>query len=157
VTGKQPIAELLFYDMSRAATMSPRPVLVAPPVPIPRVLSRISCGWPSPAEEYYDGPVDLSRHLIRNPAATFLVRAAGDSMSGAGISDGDELVVDRSAAVTDGRIVVAIVDAEMLIKRLVRVAGGWVLRAANPDYPDIPVRGEGARVWGVVTAVIHHV
>jgi DNA polymerase V len=121
------------------------------------VLSGVSCGWPSPAEEYYDRPVDLTRHLVSNPPATFLVRAAGDSMRDAGIGDGDELVVDRSVPAADGRIVVAIVDAEMTLKRLARVDGGWVLRAANPDYPDIPVRGSDARVWGVVTAVIHRV
>jgi DNA polymerase V len=90
--------------------------------------------------------------------STFLVRVAGDSMQGAGISDGDELVVDRSLQPVDGNVVVAILDGELTVKRL-RLAGGVVrLMADNPDYPDIEIPELGElTIWGVVTRCLHHV
>lgn len=119
------------------------------------VSSRVAAGWPSPAEDYLDGHIDLSEHLIPRPASTFLVRTSGWSMRDAGISDGDELVVDRSLRPRDGQIVVAVVDGEFLVKYL-RTAGRPRLVAAHPDFPDIALAGRDCEIWGVVTYVLHH-
>ena len=71
----------------------------------------VSAGFPSPADDYLEGTLDLNERLIREPAATFFVRAKGDSMIGAGIHDGDLLVVDRSAEPRDGRVVIAVINS----------------------------------------------
>lgn len=117
--------------------------------------SVVAAGWPSPADDYLDGHIDLSEHLIPRPAATFLVRASGRSMQGAGISDGDELIVDRSIQPRDGQIVIAVVDGEFLVKTL-RTKGVPRLVAAHPDYPETPLAGRDVLIWGVVTCVLHH-
>lgn len=118
----------------------------------------VHAGFPSPAAGYYTGPVDLNRHLIRDPTATFIVRVSGDSMIGAGIFDGDEIIVDRSLDAQDGNVVVAVIDNELTIKRL-RVDNGVTrLVPENPDYPEI-ILGEMSElsVWGVVTRCLHRV
>jgi DNA polymerase V len=125
------------------------------PLLVPVAGSRVAAGWPSPADDYLDGHIDLSEHLIPRPAATFLVRASGRSMQGVGIADGDEPIVDRSITPRDGQIVIAVVDGEFLVKTLY-TAGAPRLVAAHPDFPDIPVTGRDVQVWGVVTYVLHH-
>ncbi|SHU66319.1 LexA repressor [Mycobacteroides abscessus subsp. abscessus] len=119
------------------------------------VTSRVAAGWPSPAEDYLDGHIDLSEHLIPRPSSTFLVRTAGWSMRDAGISDGDELIVDRSLQARDGQIVVAVIDGEFVVKYL-RLRGGPRLAAAHPGYPDVVLAGRECEIWGVVTYVLHH-
>lgn len=118
----------------------------------------VPAGFPSPAEDYYTGPVSLDRNLIRNPA-TFVLRVSGFSMIDAGITDGDEILVDRSLSPADGQIVVAIVDGEFTCKFL-RLSPPR-LEPANKEFPVIPLRvdedADGFEVWGVVTTVIHHV
>ncbi|MBE4720129.1 LexA family transcriptional regulator [Pseudarthrobacter sp. AB1] len=116
----------------------------------------VPAGFPSPAQDYFTGRIDLNKHLINDITSTFLVRVSGHSMDGAGIYDGDELVVDRSLTPVDGNVVVAIIDGEMTIKRL-RLEHGCVrLAAENPAYPDvvIPELAE-LSVWGVVTRCLH--
>ncbi|MET9260484.1 translesion error-prone DNA polymerase V autoproteolytic subunit [Amycolatopsis sp. NPDC004079] len=115
----------------------------------------VPAGFPSPAEDYYAGPVSLDRNLLRNPA-TFVLRVSGDSMVEAGISDGDEIIVDRSLTPDDGDVVVAVLYDEFTVKRL-RLRPPQ-LEPANPAFPVIPLPrdGEGFEVWGVVTAVIRH-
>jgi DNA polymerase V len=117
----------------------------------------VPAGFPSPAEDYYDGPIDLDAHLIRNPAATFIMRISGRSMEGAGIHDGDEIIVDRSLRAVDGSIIVAVLDNEFTCKTL--RTDPPRLEPANPDFEPIPIPipEEGITVWGVVTTVIHHV
>lgn len=115
----------------------------------------VPAGFPSPAEDHYDGPLDLDEHLIRNPAATYILRVSGWSMRDAGISDGDEIIVDRSLQAGDGSIVVAVVDAEFTVK-ILRTRPPR-LEPANPEYPVIPIPEDGIEVWGAVTTVIHHV
>lgn len=118
----------------------------------------VPAGFPSPAQDYFTGRIDLNKHLIRDITSTFLVRVSGHSMEGAGISDGDELVVDRSLTPADGNVVVAIIDGELTIKRLRLEHGKVRLAAENPDYPDVVV-AELAElsIWGVVTRCLHNV
>ncbi len=122
----------------------------------PLFLSSISAGFPSPADDYIDRALDLNEHLITNPAATFFVRVAGDSMTGAGINDQDILIVDRSLPPTSGRIVIAVLDDELTVKRLFKTADRCRLLAENPDYPAIEITdSQPLEIWGVVTYAIH--
>jgi len=117
----------------------------------------VAAGFPSPAQDYFDGSLDLNDHLIRDKTSTFIVRVSGESMIGAGISDGDELVVDRSLTPKHGNVVVAILDGELTVKRLELSPSGVTLRAENPEYPPIHVLElSDLQVWGVVTVCLHH-
>ena len=117
----------------------------------------VECGFPSPSQDWYEGPIDLTAELVKDSAATFIVRVTGHSMEGAGISDGDELLVDRSLAPHDGDVVVAVLDGELTVKRLAVLPDRVLLRAENPAYPDIPVPElSDLAVWGVATYCIHH-
>ncbi len=116
----------------------------------------VAAGFPSPAADYEEGRLDLNKHLVKNPAATFFVRVAGDSMLGAGIHPGDLLVVDRSLEARSGNVVIAVLDGELTVKRI-RIRGKKVrLDAENEGYPSRQVsEGSDFQVWGVVTNVIH--
>ena len=120
---------------------------------LPLALAGVRAGFPSPADDYIEDELDLTKFLVKNKAATFLVRAAGDSMEGAGIRDGALLVVDRSAEAHDGSIVIAVVDGQLTVKRLRRVEGRAWLEAANPRYKAIEVSGDDM-VWGVVAHAV---
>lgn len=125
-------------------------------IELPVFGSAVSAGFPSPAEDYVEGKLDLNEHLIPRPAATFMVRATGDSMTGVGIFSGDILVVDRSVQPKHGSIIIAVIDAELTVKRLYRRKGVVKLEAANPAYPSINVSDDMELwCWGVVTAAIH--
>jgi DNA polymerase V len=114
-----------------------------------------ACGFPSPAYDYLDRPLDFNELLVRNPAATFAVRLASDSMTEAGLFPGDIAVIDRSVTPTPGCIVLALIDGEFTIKRYRSRDGTVVLQAENPAFPDIEVTPECAfEVWGVVTKSI---
>ncbi|MBU0663626.1 MAG: translesion error-prone DNA polymerase V autoproteolytic subunit [Proteobacteria bacterium] len=116
----------------------------------------VSAGFPSPADDHIDRKLDLNELLIQNPAATFFVRVAGDSMTDAGINHGDILVVDRSLQAGHGKIVIAIIHGELTVKRLMGGDSSWQLVAANAAYPAVKISEEaGCEVWGVVTSVIH--
>ena len=124
----------------------------------PLFLSRVPAGFPSPAEDYVEGSLDLNEHLIEHREATFFVRVKGQSMTGAGIADGDLLVVDRSLEAGDGDIVVAVVDGELTVKRLSRRSGRVRLLAEHPGFAPIEFRdGQELTVWGVVTSVVHRI
>lgn len=145
---------------SRAADDAPptvlHPVSLGPAQPLPLFGSRVSAGFPSPADDYLEDTLDLNSHLIKRPAATFLVRVSGDSMINAGIHPDDILVVDRSIDPTDGRIVIAVLDGELTVKRLSKRNGQVQLLPENPDFSPITVTEEqDLRIWGVVTNVIH--
>lgn len=123
---------------------------------LPLYLATVSAGFPSPAEDYIDKRLDLNEHLVRHPAATFFVRADGDSMRDAGVASGDILVVDRAVEARDGHIVVAALDGELTVKRLRRQNGRLYLAPENPDYAAVEVSPEASfEVWGVVTYIIH--
>lgn len=118
----------------------------------------VAAGFPSPAQDYFDGRIDLNAHLIKDITSTYVVRVTGDSMEGAGISDGDELIVNRALEPKDGSVVVAVLDGELTVKRLRLTGAGVVLQAENPRYPDIRVQAlSELTIWGVATRCLHHV
>ena len=128
----------------------------APRLARPLFLSSVPAGFPSPAEDYVEGSLDLNEHLILHKEATFFVRVRGDSMAGAGIRNGDLLVVDRAREAGDGDIVIAVVDGELTVKRLYRRGGHLRLLPENPCYHPIEFKeGQELVVWGVVTSFIH--
>ena len=133
-----------------------RPDSAAPAVARPLLASRVEAGFPSPADDYVERTLDLNEEVITHPAATFFLRAGGRSMQGAGIHDGDLLVVDRSRDPEEGMVVVAVVDGEFTVKRLDRSEHGPILRAEHPGYAPIPIGPDTEVViWGVVTWVLH--
>lgn len=116
----------------------------------------VSAGFPSPAEDHIDQKLDLNEFLIPHPTATFFVRVAGDSMINASINNNDILIVDRSLEVTSGKIIIAIVNGELTVKRLVKNHTSCQLIAENSDYQPIEITEDSEfEVWGVVTSVIH--
>ena len=118
----------------------------------------VAAGFPSPAQDYFDGRIDLNAHLIKDITSTFVVRVTGDSMERAGISDGDELIVNRALEPKDGSVVIAVLVGELTVKRLRLTATGVVLQAENPKYPDIKVPAlSELTIWGVATRCLHHV
>ena len=122
----------------------------------PLFMCGISAGFPSPADDYIERLLDLNELLIKNPPATFFVKVAGDSMTGAGINDRDILIVDRSIEAVNGKIVIAVVNGELTVKRLVKSNNSCSLVAENPDYASLEISEENqCEIWGVVTSVIH--
>lgn len=120
-------------------------------VRVPFALTPVPAGFPSPAEEYLDRPLDFNELLILHPAATFAVRVTGDSMIGAGIFPGDIAVVDRALTATDGAIILAIVDGEFTIKRYRSKDGVAWLQPENEHFKRIPLTEDCEfQVWGVV-------
>ena len=126
--------------------------LIQSTLSVPLLGRVVPAGFPSPADDYLEGEIDLASYLIERPAATFMMRVSGQSMTGAGILDGDYLIVDRSVAPKTGQIVVAVCNGEMTVKRLVITGQGRaVLRAENPDFPCWEICEETpAEIWGVV-------
>jgi DNA polymerase V len=123
---------------------------------LPLYLSPVAAGFPSPAEDYLDRKLDLHSHLVKNHAATFFLRASGDSMIKAGIMDDDLLVVDRSITPGNGSVVIAVVEGELTVKYLSRKNGRVLLVPANDEYPEFDItEQEDAVIWGVVTYAIH--
>nr|MBU2747471.1 translesion error-prone DNA polymerase V autoproteolytic subunit [Acidithiobacillus montserratensis] len=109
-------------------------------------------------EDGADDGIDLHTYCVPHPENSFLLRVSGSSMQGAGIQDGDLLVVDRSIRATDGRIVIAALDGEVTVKRLRRKGQRVMLVPENPEYPTIAVRPDQSfTVWGVVIFVVHRV
>jgi len=131
------------------------PARQAPPLQRPLFSSRVPAGFPSPAEEYAEGTLDLHRYLIPHQESSFYVRIKGQSMTGAGILDGDLLVVDRSREPRHGDIVLAVIDNELTVKELDQQGPQPRLRAHHPDYAPIAMRSEQELlVWGVVVGVV---
>jgi DNA polymerase V len=124
----------------------------------PLFLVPVSAGFPSPADDYLEGKLDLNQHLIQHEAATFFVKVRGDSMIGSGIHSGDLLIVDRAVEPTDHSVVIAVVNGELTVKRLAKQDGKLSLVPDNGNYPPIPItQCTDFEVWGVVTHVIHAV
>jgi len=124
--------------------------------PPPLVAWHISCGFPSPADDYRESELDINELVIAHPEATFYVRVSGDSMEGAGICEGDVLVVDRALDARENAIIVALVNGEFTVKRLSTIGDTLFLMPENPLYDPLPITSEmDFRVWGIATFVIH--
>jgi DNA polymerase V len=137
---------------------------IGPPIPfekrtslrLPLVSASVEAGFPSPADDHLERGIDLNEELIRNPAATFLVRVKGESMRDAGIHAGDVLIVDKSLNPTDRKIVVAMIDGNFTVKRFRKRGGQVFLEAENPEFPPIEVtEGQELSIFGVVSYIIH--
>ncbi|TVT71628.1 MAG: translesion error-prone DNA polymerase V autoproteolytic subunit [Pseudomonas sp.] len=116
--------------------------------------TRVSAGFPSPAADYEEVMLSIDELIDLRTPHVYLVRVEGPSMIGAGIYDGDVLVVNKALEARSGHIVVAYVDGGMTVKRLqITPAGVW-LQPENPDYRAIPVT-ESLHVWGVATHNLH--
>ena len=123
---------------------------------LPLVSASVEAGFPSPADDHLERGIDLNEELIRNPAATFLVRVKGDSMRDAGIHAGDVLIVDKSLTPTDRKIVVAMIDGNFTVKRFRKRGARVFLEAENPDFSPIEVtEGQELSIFGVVSYIIH--
>jgi DNA polymerase V len=124
-------------------------------ISIPLFMSKVKAGFPSPAEEYIEAKLDLNSYLIQHPSSTYMVRIEGDSMIGAGIYSGDLAVVDRSLEPKNQDIVIAVVDQEITIKRLVKSKKSITLCAENPNFQPISFSNEQElTIWGVVVHTV---
>jgi DNA polymerase V len=131
--------------------MTPESVEARTAARVPVALASVPAGFPSPADDYLDRPLDFNELLIAHPAATFAVRIIGDSMTGAGIFPGDIAVVDRAVTATDGRVILAVLDGEFTVKRYRKKGNVAWLEAANDAYDDIPLTADrDFQVWGVI-------
>jgi len=125
-------------------------------VGVPLFGSKIPAGFPSPADDHLEATIDLNRQFVRHPAATFFVRVKGFSMIKAGIHDGDMLIVDRSLEAQSGSIVIAVVNGDLTLKRLLIDGNGVWLMPENPEFQPLQITdGMELQVWGVVAHVIH--
>tara|TARA_Y100000310_G_scaffold256500_1_gene264319 strand:+ start:505 stop:900 length:396 start_codon:yes stop_codon:yes gene_type:complete len=115
-------------------------------------ISSISAGFPSPAEDFTELSISLDKHLIQNPAATFMAYANGNSMVRAGIYHGDILIIDRSLDARDSDIIIAVLDGEFTVKQLSIINGTLFLIPQNPQYSSLEISAEmDFEAWGVVT------
>ncbi|MBF0387412.1 MAG: translesion error-prone DNA polymerase V autoproteolytic subunit [Candidatus Omnitrophica bacterium] len=130
-------------------------VSVLKPAGIPFYATAVSAGFPSPADDFIESNLDWNEYLVRHPAATFCVRAKGDSMINAGIFSGSIMIVDRALYPRQDSIVVAVLDGEFTVKHIRREQGRVVLYPDNPAYQPVEIAsGRDFSVWGVVTHVI---
>lgn len=117
--------------------------------------NRVNAGFPSPAEDYVEGKLDLNEYIVEHEASTFYVRIQGHSMSGAGMLDGDVIAVDRSLEPRHNDIVLAVIDGELTVKQLHKQNGQVRLVAHNPEFQPIVIRDtQELTIWGVVTGVV---
>lgn len=124
----------------------------------PLYSTKVQAGFPAPAEDIPAEHFDLMTHLVPNPPATFFVRVGGDSMTGAGIFSDDLLIVDKSLEAKNGDVVVAVVDGEFTVKRLVVKGKKIELKPENSKFSTIKIADESElNIWGVVKNVIHSV
>ena len=118
----------------------------------------ISAGFPSPADDFKETRISLDRELVKNKEATFYARVSGDSMVGAGLNDGDLLVIDRSMNPENGKIAVCLIDGEFTVKRILKDKNTLYLMPENKKYKPIELKEENELIiWGVVEYVIKKV
>lgn len=129
-------------------------------ISLPCPLESVAAGFPSPAQDYVEKHIDLNEYLVQNPISTFILSVNSLSMKNAGIEVGDQILIDRSLDADHGDIVLALINNEFTVKRLMQEKKSdghqniW-LKAENPDYPDIyPQSEEQIIIWGVVTCVL---
>ena len=121
-------------------------------------LNSVCAGFPSPANDYLEGEIDLNRYLINNPLATFIVKSQGNCMLQAGIHSGDLLIVDRSIKSKNNSIVIASIDGDLTVKRVKTSGEKFFLTSDNSSYRNVKINNESdIFIWGTVTKVIHDV
>jgi len=136
------------------STNTPQPI-EASEVFLPMAASKVRAGFPSPADDFAQTRIDIAKLLIFHPSCTYFLKLAGDSMIGAGLFDGDLLVVDKYMRPKHGDIVVAELDGEFTCKRYLCRNGTFLLHPENPTYPDIrPKPEQTIEIWGVVTSSV---
>jgi DNA polymerase V len=115
----------------------------------------ISAGFPSPADDFKELRISIDREVVKNEEATFYARVSGESMQGAGLDDGDLLVIDRSIEPQHDKIAVCYIDGEFTVKRLKVVPKGVFLMPENPNYEPIEITEDNELIiWGIVTYVV---
>ena len=118
----------------------------------------ISAGFPSPADDFKETRISLDRELVRNKEATFYARVDGDSMIGAGLNDGDLLIIDRSLIPENGKIAICLVDRDFTVKRIKKEKNKLYLMPENKKYKPIEIKEENELIiWGIVEYVIKKV
>ena len=121
-------------------------------------LNSARAGFPSPANDYLEGEIDLNRYLIKNPPATFIVKSQGNCLLQAGIHSGDLLIVDRSIKPQNNSIVIASINGDLTVKRIKILGKKFLLTSDNKKYGNIEINNESdIFIWGIVTKVIHNV
>ena len=121
-------------------------------------LNSARAGFPSPANDYLEGEIDLNRYLIKNSLATFIVKSQGNCMLQAGIHSGDLLIVDRSIKPKNNSIIIASLDGDLTVKRIKISGKKFLLSSDNKDYGNVKINNESdIFIWGIVTKVIHNV
>ena len=115
----------------------------------------ISAGFPSPADDFKEIRISLDKELVKNEEATFYARVSGDSMQGAGLENGDLLIIDRSIEPSNNKIAICFVDGEFTVKRIKIESKKVYLIPENKKYSPIEINEENELViWGIVTYVI---
>ena len=121
-------------------------------------LNSVCAGFPSPANDYLEGEIDLNRYLIKNPLATFIVKSQGNCMLQAGIHSGDLLIVDKSIKPKNHSIVTASIDGDLTVKRIKISGKKFLLSSDNKNYRNVKINNKSdIFIWGIVTKVIHNV
>lgn len=127
-------------------------------IKLPLYSSKVSAGFPSPADDFVEKTLDINDLVIKNPQATFFVKVSGNSMINAGIKDGDILVVDRALEPKENSVVIASINGEFLLKRIRKKGDKLFLYPENSDFNPIEIKEDmECEIWGVVTYVIHRV
>ena len=142
-----PINKLMAIESTLAATYD-----------LPFYQHLVPAGFPSPADDFLEERINLNTLLVQHPSATFFVKVSGNSMIHAGIHDKDLLIVDRSITPSHGKIVIAAVNGELTVKRLIIEDNKIILMPENPEFSPLEISTDtDFRLWGVVTNVIHPV
>ena len=148
-----------YLAQSRVRTLGNVEYLGVPDCLVKRALplfdGSVPAGFPSPAEDFVEGRLDLNEYMVEHEAATFYVRVKGHSMSGAGILDGDIIAVDRALEAHHGDTVLAVIDGELTVKELYRDTDTIRLLPRNPEFTPIELKhGQELTIWGVVKGVV---
>ena len=115
----------------------------------------VSAGFPSPADDFKELRISIDKEVVKNETATFYARVSGESMQGAGLDDGDLLVIDRSLEPENNKIAICFIDGEFTVKRLKVEKNCVYLMPENPKYQPIKVTEDNELIiWGVVTYVV---
>lgn len=149
---------MLHLQKDRVATLEIFTAQTQKALRLPYIDGGISAGFPSPALDFMDLSIDLNKHLIKNPSATFYGRVKGSSLINAGINNGDLLIIDRSLEARNGKIAVCYIDGEFTAKRIQVIKNELWLIPENENYKAICIREENNfMIWGIVTHVIKDV